>query len=166
MRVWQTQLNMPETLMDLDDQRLIAQHREAVGMLQMTAGDRVTVHRFRNNSLGKQFKDHHGFLLRLHDLVVVEMEARGFTGHKTPISVEDFPNFKEGLPFLITPERVAFDRADLLNRYRVHSMEVLQCRRVDRLRWTVRDIPEWIPTIIREEIQAQHEYLLKARKSK
>lgn len=164
MRVWMTRLSIPETLVDLDDQRLIAQHREAVGMLQMSAGSDETLHRFRNNSLGKQFKDHHDFLFQIHDWVVVEMENRGFFGHKTPISKEDFPNYQPGLPFAITPERVAFDRADLVNRYLVHSNMVLQLRRKDRLRWTKRDFPDWIPEAVLKEILAQDAFLKSGRK--
>ena len=160
MRVWRTQLILSKTLKDLDDQRLIAQHREAVGMLSMSAGkDRE---KFRNNPLRFEFENHHAYLFQVHDLAVKEMENRGFFGHKTPVYPQDFPFYTPGQPFKPTKEEVEFDREDLCQRYIQHSEEVIRGirkGRSDYLRWTRTGLPEWLTQDAIQAILEEREFL-------
>lgn len=161
MRVWMTQNSIQASLVDLDDQRLLAQHREAVGMLRMVAGSDEQLYRFRNNSLAHPFRKHHSFLVSVHDLAVEEMKARGWQkhGHATPIIFEGYPNFKPGEPYLIPQFQISFDRNDLTERYNLHCNQVLEGKRKDMLRWTLRSIPAWISDLLASKILYQQAHL-------
>ena len=135
MRIWQTQKDFKETLKDLDDKRLIAQHREAVGLLVMCAGPNPD--KWKHNSLRQDFVNHHQFLVDVHDLCVEEMVCRGFHGHKTPIDLAKFPNFIPGDPYVPSDVRIEFDREDLVKRW----TEALAAGK--KVRWTLRTRPEW-----------------------
>lgn len=147
MRIWITRASADYSKIarDLDDQRLLAQHREAVGILRIIAGTDEQVHRFRNNSLGDPFRDAHPFVQSVHDPCAEEMTLRGFH-HRTPLLIEDFPNFRLGIEYIPEESKVAYDRLDLNQRYILHAKEVLSGKRKhrsDSLRWTFRQIPDW-----------------------
>lgn len=165
MRVWITQLSLADTLKDLDDQRLLAQHREAVGMLSMAAGPKRDM--FVNNPLRKAFEAHQAYLIQVHDLAVEELGLRGFEcgkNHQTPIVMASYPFYDPGTPFVPTEDQIAFDRADLCNRYILHSKDVLEGRRtarMDYIRWTARPLPEWLTLKALEAIEREHEFFKK-----
>lgn len=141
-----TQGVLEETLKDLDDQRLFAQHREAVGLLAVSAGPKRDL--FKSNQLRLRFEPYQGYLVMVHDLAVEEMLFRGFR-HNTPLNPYDlelFPYYSPGSLYLPTSEEIALDREVLNERYKKHSEEVLlgKRRKGDFIRWTKRNPPEWL----------------------
>jgi hypothetical protein len=160
MRIWRTQesADYADVAKDLDDQRLFAQHREAVGILRMVAGTDEQVHRFRNNGLGIPYKNSHQYLRNVHDSCAAEMLIRGFK-HHTPLPMEEFHNFREGSSYIPDSATVAFDRLDLNKRYVLHAHEVLngiRKHKSDTVRWTFRNIPEWVETETKVWISMEH----------
>lgn len=70
----------------LDDNRMIAQHREVHTVLGSALS---TKHGFQNHPVVKQFLNEHlGCALDYHERTVKEMAARGWTGHATPLTDE------------------------------------------------------------------------------
>lgn len=144
-----TRKDLVDTLKDLDNSRLIAQHREAVGFLSISAGPKRD--RFTRNSLRLKFEKHQQYLIQVHDMTVQEMLARGFN-HYTPLVMSEYPFYEPGEIFEPTQAQIDFDRADLNSRYIQHSKEVLAGERKDTVRWTgyekkyldLTQLPNWL----------------------
>lgn len=68
----------------LDDQRLLAQHREVHAVLGM-----VNTNTFKNHPVTKLYSSEHlGCLVSFHARTVEEMQYRGWLGHKTSVSLD------------------------------------------------------------------------------
>lgn len=163
MRVWMCDVTIEETCKSLDNQRLIAQHRECAGILGMLAGPQKD--RFKNNPLSKIWKDHQAYLVRFHDVVIAEMKLRGWqkTEHATPLDLTKYPSYDGNEEsFTPTPEQITADRKDLESRYVEHCQNVLEGLRFDMLMWKVRRIPEWLSDATKDLI-IQHQIKLKGK---
>jgi hypothetical protein len=157
-----TQDTIPAMLRDLDDGRLIAQHREACGLLAFAAKTQKV------NNLSRMFMNHQIHLVDVHDLAVKEMERRGFWGHSTPLDPYSYPYYAPGTPFVPTEEQIMFDRKDLCTRYVKHSEEVLSGIRKglsDYLRWTKTSLPDWLTWEALDAIEKEIEFVKKRLES-
>lgn len=83
MRTWYVSLRV------LDQQRLLAQHREIHALLGAYASPKFG---YRNHPVTKLYESaHRGCLLDYHEATVREMQNRGWTGHKTPVALNVQP---------------------------------------------------------------------------
>jgi len=161
MRVWMTQPAIEDMLADLDDQRLIAQRREAKGLLTMCAGFDEQVYRFRNNPLSRKFINNQQHLVQVHFLCGLEMLLRNFH----PIAVlnfEELPNYQPGEKYFPTEAEMYYDREDLIDRYEKHYREVMSGVRqgwADYVRWArPRSFPSWLGMDVKHLIQREQEF--------